>query len=113
MSSKVLVTGSCGYVGTATKELLQDYGYQIVEVDKKINKDTRLIFKHVKPKTLSFIIHLSAKKSIQDSLKNPAAYYINNLFSTFLVSTNIDLGNRGATLDNIPLLHIRSFLAAS
>jgi UDP-glucose 4-epimerase len=85
MSSKVLVTGSCGYVGTATKELLQDYGYQIVEVDKKINKDTRLIFKHVKPKTLSFIIHLSAKKSIQDSLKNPAAYYINNLFSTFLV----------------------------
>lgn len=85
MSSKVLVTGSCGYVGTATKELLQDYGYEIVEVDKKINKDTRLIFKHVKPKTLSFIIHLSAKKSIQDSLKNPAAYYINNLFSTFLV----------------------------
>ena len=85
MSSKVLVTGSCWYVGTATKELLQDYGYEIVEVDKKINKDTRLIFKHVKPKTLSFIIHLSAKKSIQDSLKNPAAYYINNLFSTFLV----------------------------
>lgn len=85
MSSKVLVTGSHGYVGTATRKLLRDSGYQVVEIDKKINKDTRLIFKHVNPKTLSCIIHLSAKKSIQDSLKNPASYYLNNLFSTLLV----------------------------
>jgi nucleoside-diphosphate-sugar epimerase len=61
MSSKVLVTGSRGYVGTATKELLEDYGYEVVEIDRKINKDTRLIFKHIKPNTLSYIIHLSAK----------------------------------------------------
>lgn len=85
MSSKVLVTGSHGYVGSATIKLLEDSGYEIVEVDKKINKDTRLIFKHVNPKTLSCIIHLSAKKSIQDSIKNPVGYYLNNLFSTLLV----------------------------
>ena len=85
MSSKVLVTGSHGYVGTATIKLLEDSGYEIVEVDKKINKDTRLIFKYVNPKTLSCIIHLSAKKSIQDSIKNPGGYYLNNLFSTLLV----------------------------
>jgi UDP-glucose 4-epimerase len=85
MSSKVLVTGSCGYVGMATKELLEDYGYKVVEIDRKINKDTRLIFKYIKPKTLSCIIHLSAKKSIQDSINNPVSYYTNNLFSTFFV----------------------------
>ena len=85
MNSKVLVTGSHGYVGTATRGLLEDSGYEVVGIDKKINKDTRLIFKHVKPKRLSCIVHLSAKKSIQDSLKNPAGYYLNNLFSTLLV----------------------------
>jgi UDP-glucose 4-epimerase len=85
MSSKVLVTGSRGYVGTATKELLEDYGYEVFEIDKKINKDARLMFKYIKPKTLSYIIHLSAKKSIQDSIKYPLSYYLNNLFSTFIV----------------------------
>jgi UDP-glucose 4-epimerase len=85
MSSKVLVTGSRGYVGMATKELLEDYGYEVVEIDRKINKDTRLMFKYIKPKTLSSIIHLSAKKSIQDSIKQPLSYYLNNLFSTFIV----------------------------
>ena len=85
MSSKVLITGSRGYVGAATKELLEDYGYEVVEVDKKINKDTRLIFKYIRPNTLSYIIHLSAKKSIQDSIKHPLSYYMNNLFSTFII----------------------------
>jgi UDP-glucose 4-epimerase len=85
MSSKVLITGSRGYVGAATKELLEDYGYEVVEVDKKINKDTRLIFKYIRPNTLSYIIHLSAKKSIQDSIKHPLSYYMNNLFSTLII----------------------------
>ena len=32
---KVVLTGSRGYVGTATRELLEDSGYEVIEVDKR------------------------------------------------------------------------------
>lgn len=84
---KVVVTGSCGYVGTATKELLTKKGYSVIEFDKKNGKDTRNIFKlfYVSLKKPKAIIHLSAKKSIPESIKNPTSYYLNNLLSSFLV----------------------------
>lgn len=84
---KVIVTGSSGYVGTATKELLTKNGYSVLEFDKKNGKDTRNIFKlfYVSLKKPKAIIHLSAKKSIPESIKNPTSYYLNNLLSSLLV----------------------------
>ncbi len=87
LKNSVIVTGSHGYVGSATVELLEMSGYKVVGIDKKINKDTRNIilffaecFK--KPKS---IIHLSSKKSIPESIKKPYAYYFNNILSTLSV----------------------------
>lgn len=83
----VLVTGSSGYVGTATVELLYEKGYDVIGFDKKNKKDTRNILRLFltclkKPKA---IIHLSAKKSVPESINNPISYYANNIFSSLSV----------------------------
>jgi nucleoside-diphosphate-sugar epimerase len=82
MSSKVVVTGSRGYVGTATKELLEDSGYEVIEIDKKIGRNTIYLFSYLISDKPIAIIHLSAKKSIPESKKKPWIYYFNNVLST-------------------------------
>lgn len=86
MSSKVVLTGSRGYVGTATKELLEDSGYEVIEIDKKIGRNTMCIFNYLVNDIPIAIIHLSAKKSILESKKKPWAYYLNNVLSTISVA---------------------------
>jgi len=81
------VTGSLGYVGTATTELFENNNYKVLSIDKKNGKDVRniisfFIFAFRKPKV---IIHLSAKKSVPESIKNPISYYLNNILSTLVV----------------------------
>jgi UDP-glucose 4-epimerase len=85
-SSKVIVTGSRGYVGTATRELLEDLGYEVIEIDKKIGRNTMHIFNYIGIEKPIGIIHLSAKKSIPESKKKPWAYYYNNILSTFFTA---------------------------
>jgi UDP-glucose 4-epimerase len=46
-TAKVVVTGSRGYVGTATKELLEDSGYEVIEIDKKITEHSAKVLKSV------------------------------------------------------------------
>lgn len=82
----IVITGSRGYVGIATKELLEKSGYEVIEIDKKIGKDTRYLFKYLKGLRPTCIIHLSAKKSIPESIKKPWSYYFNNIISTLVVS---------------------------
>lgn len=86
--SSVILTGSSGYVGSATKELLEKLNYEVFCIDKAIKKDTRNIFRIAlfafkKPKA---IVHLSSKKSIPESIKSPYSYYFNNILSTLCVA---------------------------
>jgi nucleoside-diphosphate-sugar epimerase len=82
MSSKVVLTGSHGYVGTATRELLENSGYEVIEIDKKIGRNTIYLFSYLIGDKPTCIIHLSAKKSIPESKKKPWLYYFNNILST-------------------------------
>jgi len=82
VNSKVVLTGSCGYVGTATKELLKTLGHEVIEIDKKIGKNTIYLFKYIIGHKPICIIHLSALKSIPESKKKPWLYYFNNILST-------------------------------
>jgi UDP-glucose 4-epimerase len=86
-TASVVVTGYSGYVGTATSEALKEKGYTVIGFDKQDRNDTRNIFKlfHICLKKPNAIIHLSAKKSIPESIKNPTSYYLNNLISTLVV----------------------------
>ena len=79
---KVVLTGSRGYVGTATRELLENSGYEVIEVDKKIGRNTIYLFSYLIGQDPIAIIHLSALKSIPESKKKPWAYYFNNVLST-------------------------------
>ena len=86
--SSVILTGSSGYVGSATKELLENLNYEVFCIDKAIKKDTRNVIRLAvlalkKPKAL---VHLSSKKSIPESIKNPYGYYFNNILSTLSVA---------------------------
>lgn len=83
---KVVITGSCGYVGTATKELFKNLGYEVIEIDKKIGRNTIYLFSYIIGKNPKCIIHLSAKKSIPESKKKPWLYYFNNIFSTLSIA---------------------------
>jgi len=87
-TANIVLTGSSGYVGSATKELLIKNGYSVVEFDKKSKNDTRNIFKlfYLSLKNPTAIIHLSAKKSITESIKTPILYYLNNVGSTLSVA---------------------------
>jgi len=82
MSSKVVLTGSRGYVGTATRELLEVSGYEVIEIDKKIGRNTIYLFSYLFGQDPIAIIHLSALKSIPESKKKPWLYYFNNILST-------------------------------
>jgi UDP-glucose 4-epimerase len=87
INNSVLVTGSSGYVGKATEKVLVEHGYTVVGFDKKNKRDSRNVVKlfyflSKKPKA---IIHLSAKKSIPESMKSPFSYYFNNTLSTFFI----------------------------
>jgi UDP-glucose 4-epimerase len=84
-TARVILTGSEGYVGTATKELLENSGYRVFGIDKKIKRDTKFILKYLINLDVKCIIHLSAKKSIPESKKKPFSYYFNNILSTFMV----------------------------
>jgi UDP-glucose 4-epimerase len=86
MNFKVVLTGSRGYVGTATKELLENSGYEVIEIDKKIGRDTKYLFLYLIGNKPTCIIHLSAKKSIPESKKKPWLYYFNNILSTLSIA---------------------------
>ena len=83
---KVVLTGSRGYVGTATRELLEASGYEVIEVDKKIGRNTIYLFSYLTSEKPIGIIHLSAKKSIPESKKKPLSYYFNNVLSTLSIA---------------------------
>jgi len=86
VSCKAVLTGSRGYVGTATKELLEASGYEVIEIDKKIGRDTKYLFSYLIGEKPIAIIHLSALKSIPESKKKPWLYYFNNILSTLSVA---------------------------
>ena len=83
----VVLTGSSGYVGKATGMLLKSNGHTVFQLDKKNGADVRNIINIIKIilKKPKAIIHLSAKKSISDSIKNPKSYYLNNTLSTIYI----------------------------
>ena len=99
-TASVVVTGYSGYVGTATSESLKEKGYTVIGFDKQDKNDTRNIFKlfRICLKKPNAIIHLSAKKSIPESIKNPTSYYLNNLISTLVVGITSRVFNIPANL---------------
>jgi len=87
--AKVIVTGGSGYIGRSTVPLLEKHGYTCVVVDKVLGQRAHnpitLGWTFIRNKPVA-VVHLSAKKSIGESIKKPITYYFNNLVSTLCVT---------------------------
>ncbi len=106
MRQKILLTGGAGYIGSHTAVALQKAGYEPIVVDSLVNSDERIVkgittitgaptlfykvdccdasaldavFKQESP--IAGVIHFAAFKAVDESVKDPAKYYQNNLGS--------------------------------
>jgi len=105
-SSKIIVTGGLGFIGSHTIVELQSKGFEIVVVDdlsnssievldgiKKITKKN-IVFENIdlknhnlvedffnRHKDVDGVIHFAASKAVGESVKIPLEYYENNISS--------------------------------
>ncbi|MCX6319799.1 MAG: UDP-glucose 4-epimerase GalE [Bacteroidetes bacterium] len=103
--STILVTGGCGYIGSHTITDLVENGYDVVCADNNMRSTTQLLdaVEKITGKKIPFvftdlckieevralfaahrfdgIIHFAALKSVDESVKDPALYFYNNLAS--------------------------------
>lgn len=106
MTTKVLVTGGLGYIGSHMVLKLIEYGYTVIIIDNLINSsinvftniqkyNTNIQFYNIdicnqseldniflQNNNIFAVIHFAALKSIPESIKNPHVYYYNNVVST-------------------------------
>jgi len=97
----VLVTGGAGYIGSHTCKALSEAGYLPVSYDNLSNGhpdlvkwgpleigdicDKERLRKVIATYHPVAVIHFAAFKSVEDSVKDPAAYYFNNLYGTLVL----------------------------
>lgn len=102
----ILITGGLGYIGSHTAVELLSQGYEVVVLDNLSNSSVGVVEKikeitnsnfvfykgDVQDKDLlrriftenkiESVIHFAALKSVEDSIKNPIKYYLNNVVAT-------------------------------
>lgn len=109
MSSKVLVTGAAGFIGSHLVELLLDLGYQIIGLDnfddfyspaikrhniRNLNgandflleqgdiRDEPLLARIFKTNDIDTVVHLAARAGVRPSIKQPLLYQDINIGGT-------------------------------
>jgi UDP-glucose 4-epimerase len=98
MEKTILVTGGLGYIGSHLIFNLLSYQYDIIILDNKSNNyvddiqgtttyigdlnDTKLLQKIFKKHSIDCVIHLAAKKSVEESKTHSLDYYIENVSNT-------------------------------
>lgn len=96
----ILVTGGAGYIGSHTVKLLQEKGYDLVVFDNLVYGhqdiadilhtnliigdlgDRPLLDQLFKNHNIEAVIHFAAYAYVEESMKNPAKYYQNNVVSS-------------------------------
>jgi UDP-glucose 4-epimerase len=112
MTSKILVTGGTGYIGSHTVVELQTAGYEVIIIDNLSNSNIAILDQIAritgkKPefvqldlceeekvidliknnKDISGVIHFAASKAVGESVELPVKYYRNNLYSLINLMT--------------------------
>lgn len=99
MNKRILVTGSEGYIGKhLIKMMLSRGGYDITEFDKNSSNPEVRIDLAYDPipyfdEPFHTVIHLAAYARVNESVKEPEKYYINNIFSTLNVLKSVEYSN--------------------
>ncbi|MDT0690084.1 UDP-glucose 4-epimerase GalE [Salegentibacter sp. F188] len=104
MSSKILVTGGLGFIGSHTVVALQEKGFEVVIIDNLSNSSIDVLegivkitqqrpaFEQIdlrekeavkkffqKYTDIEGVVHFAASKAVGESVENPLLYYENNL----------------------------------
>lgn len=96
---KILLTGGAGYIGSKISYDLIDQGYEVVVADNLSTGFKKLLHKKAifykidignrddletlfKKNKIDTVIHLAASLSVEESMKNPLKYYLNNVVNT-------------------------------
>ena len=96
---KILITGGCGFLGSAVANFLASEGFRIVvcdnfargnHVDDQVLKYYSVDLLDVKKlknifaieKDITAVIHLAALAYVQESVANPNEYFLNNIVAT-------------------------------
>lgn len=98
MEKTILITGGLGYIGSHLIFNLLSYQHDIIVLDNKSNNyvdeiqgtttyigdlnDTKLLQKIFKKHSIDCVIHLAAKKSVEESKLHPIDYYQENVSGT-------------------------------
>lgn len=101
MKHTILVTGGAGYIGShVVKLLLEQQAGRIVVLDDLSTGSSDLVHSHaklivgdirdrnfvqhlLKQEQINTVMHLAAKTSVPESIRDPAAYYDQNTLGTF------------------------------
>lgn len=74
----IVVTGHAGFIGRHLYQHLVDEGHEVIGLDIKHGDDVRNCF--LPPADV--VIHLAASAGVRTSIKNPEAYWFNNVDAT-------------------------------
>ncbi len=109
MSSKILITGGAGYIGSHTNALFAEKGYETIILDNLIYghkenilggkfikgdiSDKKLLHKIFSRNKIDAVVHFAAFAYVGESVENPSKYYNNNVASTItLLDSMIEHG---------------------
>jgi len=82
---KILVTGHKGFIGSTLFDRLSKTGHEVTGIDIEAGWDrdklysTQNLLDCELPKDIDLVIHLAGKSGVRESLKDPAAYWNNNV----------------------------------
>lgn len=75
----ILLTGSDGFIGSALYQRLIKSGHTVFGIDIKRGPVFDLLTFDKWPENIDLVIHLAGKSGVRESLKDPAAYWMNNV----------------------------------
>lgn len=75
----ILLTGSDGFIGSALYQRLIKSGHTVFGIDVKRDPIFDLLTFDKWPENIDLVIHLAGKSGVRESLKDPAAYWMNNV----------------------------------
>ena len=75
----ILLTGNCGFIGTALQKRLLKLNHTVIGLDIVQTQLDNLLYCDFPKENFDLIIHLAGLSGVRESIKDPSAYWMNNI----------------------------------